>query len=140
MEEARCSQCEGVTMTTKKKAKPRIAIPADVREAAEFAVDDADAFSHNLLEAEQKVLDAVESDLNVAHANARLLTRKALALATRNVTTFFEYSHRIVSAPDATAALRLHMDFVQKQSEVLAAQLLDFNRAVARAALSFTRE
>lgn len=127
-------------MAKKAESKPTFAIPPGVREAAEFAIDDADAFSHNLLEAEQQVLDAMDSDLNAAHANARFLTRKALALATRNVTTFFDYSHRIVSAPDPSAALRLQMDFVQKQSQVLAAQFLDFNRAVARAALSFTKQ
>jgi len=116
------------------------ALPADIRELAEFAIDDAAIFSRNLLRAEKEILDAVENDLNLARSGTQVVTGKVISLAARNFATFFDYSRRIISARDLSEAVGLQFEFLQTQAEAAASQYRDLTRTIVRATLPLTRE
>lgn len=119
-----------------KKAKKGIAVPAEIREIAEFAVDEADRFAHGLLDTEQQVIDAIETDFKVAHDGVRAVVTKMMAISANNVTAFFEHCHRLVGAHDIPEMLELQSDFARQQYGRLTSELQDFAQTIEKASLA----
>src|SRR5262245_205108 len=110
------------------------ALPIDMREFAEFAVDDADALSHAWLEAEQHGLAAIERQERVWRAGASTIARKLLSLATTNAECSLEHARNLISAGTFGEMIRLQLEFCEAQTRAACEQIDDLGRIMTKAA------
>ena len=73
-------------------------LSAEIRELAEFAVDDADTLSHAWLEAEQHGLAVLERQERALRAGASAIARKLLSLSVTNAESSLEHARSLISA------------------------------------------
>jgi hypothetical protein len=126
----------------RKKTIPARLMPRDLREVADVALDDADSFYRHWLDAERQALVTVEKQFDQARVGADAVAKKALAFAAQNLTTSFEFAHKLMWAKDPGEFVRLQIDFYQRQSAAFAGQMRDLGEAMAKgsAAGSATRD
>ncbi len=118
-------------MSTRSKAAHLL--PQDVREMTDVALDDADNFCRNWLDAEQRALATLETQLAAARAGGDALAKQALAIAAKNLTSSFEFARRLMQAEDVNELVRLQLEFYQKEAGVFARQRRDLGETMAKA-------
>jgi len=108
--------------------------PAEIREFAEFAVDDADTLSHAWLEAEQRGLTALERQERALRAGASAVARKLLSLSATNTESSLEHARNLINAERFSDMIRLHFEFFESQTRAIFDQLDDLGRIMTKAA------
>ncbi len=117
-----------------KTPKPEPLAPSGVRELADVALDDADNFYRHWFEAQRHTLALLEKHLADARHGADAVANKAITFAAHNVTSAFEFAHRLMQAGSAHEMVRLQIEFCERQAHAFAAQLQDLGRTAVKAA------
>ncbi|HEV7823142.1 MAG TPA: phasin family protein [Burkholderiales bacterium] len=114
-------------------------IPKDVRSAAESSFDQARKAFESFLGSAQQTAHSLAGTGEVARANAKDITAKAISYAEKNVQASLAYAQQLVHASDLGEVMRLHTEYVQAQMKTLAEQASEIGQAVTRAALDSTK-
>jgi hypothetical protein len=120
-------------------ATPALSVPLEVREVAEFALDDADTFSRNLLQAERQGFTMFEKQMMAACGGTLAVGNKMITLAGQNIEASLDFGHQLVRAQDYGEVLKLQLDFAARQAAALARQWQELGQTVAKAVGALTK-
>jgi hypothetical protein len=111
-------------------------MPEPVCEFAELAIEDADLFSHGILDAEQEVLEGLDKELLAVHAGARMVARKIMGLTARNLSCTFEHAYRLMQARNPAEFASLQFEFSTQQAQAFLTQMQDLGRSIAKTVIT----
>lgn len=101
---------------------PKMEVPPELRTIAEQGVDQARAAMDGLISAAHKTLDDAGRQFDMAHDNARDLSRTTLKFAEDNISAAFDFAARLAKASTVEDWSRLQADYVREQAERLTEQ------------------
>ncbi|HMK71666.1 MAG TPA: phasin family protein [Xanthobacteraceae bacterium] len=116
-----------------KKREPWPLLTAEFYEAADTALDDADNFYSNWLDAGRQQLLLLENHLDAVRAGLDAVAKKMIALSASNFSSASKFVRKLMLAKDAGEISRLHLEFYQKQSAAFTAQLQDLGKTMIEA-------
>jgi hypothetical protein len=118
-------------MTDPKTPNPD-AVP-DMRVFAEQGMEQARRMFEELMAATRHAVSAAEDNTASAHASARGLHRKAMDLASRNVSATFDLAEKLLQAEDSSDAFKVQAGFLASRMQVLADQARELAQHAADA-------
>ena len=109
------------------------ALPADIREMAEFAVDDVDTLSHAWLDTEREGLATLERQARVIRASTMAVAKKLLAASATNAESSLEFARDLIAAGSFAEMVRIEFAFFEDQTRAILRQTEDLSRTMIHA-------
>jgi phasin len=88
--------------------EPKVEVPAEVRDIAEKAVDQAEQAFRLFFEAASRSMTAMPG-------GETAISKQALSFTEQNVKSAFEYARKLVHATDLEEAMRIQSEFLRSQ-------------------------
>ena len=101
----------------------KLEVPAQIKEAAEKTIDQAERSFHAFIEAANKsvsMLPNPTTDLSI----------RALSLTEKNMKSAFDHAKKLLHANDLQEAMRIQADFLKTQYEAATEQLKEIGNSV----------
>jgi len=117
----------------------KIEIPAATRELAEEVVAETEDAFHDYTEALQQAVTTFGKQMAVAQADMTAVGRSAVACIEKNVAVTFELAHKLLQARDWDEVVRLQLEFLKAQCEVMTKQAARLGETATKAAIDLAR-
>ena len=104
------------------------------RAVAEQSVEQAKLAFNGYLQAAQEAVSTFEHWVKASQVGAQGIIKKAMSFAERNVLSAFEFAEKIVQAKDIQELIRMQIEFVQSQIQVLSEQVKDLGETATKTA------
>jgi len=110
----------------------KLEVPAQIKEAAEKTIDQAERSFHAFIEAANKsvsMLPNPTTDLSI----------RALSLTEKNMKSAFDHAKKLLHATDLQEAMRIQSDFLKTQYEAATEQLKEIGNSVRASAAEVSK-
>src|SRR5208282_3391653 len=114
-------------------------IPSDMRAFAEKSVEQARKAFDSFMSAAYGTATALEGQAAAVRKGSEDVRQRAMAFAEQNVTSSFEFAHRLVRVKDLQEVIALQTEYVKAQIKALSDQAKELGEAAAQAAKEATR-
>jgi len=114
-------------------------IPNEMRAFAEKSVDQARKAFDSFMSAAHGTAAALEGQAKAVRKGSEDVRQRAMAFAEQNVTSSFDFAHRLVRAKDLQEVIALQTDYVQAQIKTLTEQAKELGEAAQHAAKEATK-
>ncbi|HXD46184.1 MAG TPA: phasin family protein [Pseudolabrys sp.] len=110
----------------------RFDMPAEMRAFAEKGLEQAKTAFDAFATAAQQAAAATQTQVMSAQSGARELGQLALRYTERNISSSFEFAHKLMHAKDAGEVAALHTDYVSSQMAALSEQAHELGRRAGK--------
>lgn len=117
----------------------KIEVPAATRDFAEGVVAEAEDAAHDFTAALQQALTTYGQQMAVVQTDMTAVGRSAIACLEKNLAVTFSFAHKLLHARDWEEIVRLQLEFLRAQSEVLARSTAKLGETAGAAALDIAR-
>ena len=107
-------------------------IPADMRALAEKSVEQAKQAFDIFISAAQRAVSTAETQATTAQAGAKEVGELAMGFAERNISSSFEFAHRLLQAREPKDVMALHSEYVNSQIATLTDQAKELGKRAAK--------
>ena len=117
-----------------KGTTPPLEIPKEMRAVTEQSVEQAKLAFNSYFQVAQEAVSTFEHWVKASQVGAQDITKKAMSFAERNMLSAFEFAQKIVQAKDIQELIRMQIEFVQSQIQVLSEQVKDLGQTATKTA------
>ena len=100
----------------------------------EQSVEQAKLAFNSYFQAAQEAVSTFEHWVKASQVGAQDITKKAMSFAERNMLSAFEFAQKIAQAKDIQELIRMQIEFVQSQIQVLSDQVKDLGETATKTA------
>lgn len=109
-----------------------VQIPDEVRVTAERSVMHAKETFSSYMKAAQGIASAIANQVTLNQGAALDISKKAMRLAERNVSSSFEFAQKLIQARDIQEVVKMQTEFVHSQMQIINEQLADLGQSHAQ--------
>jgi phasin len=114
-------------------------IPNEMRALAEKSVEQARQAFDSFMSAAHGTASALEGQAAAVRKGSEDIRQRAIAFAEHNVTSSFDFAHRLVRAKDLQEVIALQTEYVKAQIKTLTEQAKELGEAASQAAKDATK-
>jgi phasin len=109
-------------------------IPPEMRALAEKSVEQAKQAVEGFISAAHRTVSTIEGQAENARKGAKDVGSKAMDFAEQNITSSFDFAHKLVRAKDMQEMLELQASYIRTQMQALADQAKQLGQTTSKAA------
>lgn len=109
-------------------------VPPEMRKLAEKSMDQAREAFDGFVSMAGKAAGSLEQRAHATRAGAQEVSQKAMSFAEQNVASSFDLAQKLVAARDVGELVKLHADYVRKQTDLLSQQARELAETASRMA------
>jgi phasin len=114
-------------------------IPPEMRAFAEKSVEQARQAFDGFISAAHRAVSTFEGQAESARKGAQDVTEKAIVFAQNNIATSFDFAQKLVQARNVEDVLKLQVDYIKTQMQVLTEQAKELGESTSKVARGATK-
>lgn len=110
----------------------QFAMPNELRSFVEQSMVQARKAFDGFIQASNQAMGQMQGQAQAAQSSASEIARKSMEYAEKNLTSTFEFAHKLMSAKDAAEVMGLQSEYLGRQMQTLSTQVQDLGQSAAK--------